>query len=178
MGRKKRGFDWVREDVEEEAREVPPRRDKGAEKRLRKRAEKLALHLMTQSVGVRRRLPIGEDTQEALDGLVASKPTPARRRLVLRVTTHLVEEDMDAIDAALAGDSDLHRAERAGERWRDRLAGGDKDALSAFLDAHPNADVQRLRQALRHATAEGAKGDKARRVIFEVVRDAVADAED
>ena len=66
----------------------------------------------------------------------------------------------------------LHRAEVA----RDQLLEGGDEALSAFLDAHPGADRQRLRQLLRSAADERArdKPPRAYRELFRELRELMA----
>lgn len=61
------------------------------------------------------------------------------------------------------------------ERWRDRLL-ADEDALTAFVDAHPDGDVPRLRALIRNARAElaASKPPRAYRELFREIRRLVA----
>lgn len=61
------------------------------------------------------------------------------------------------------------------ERWRDRLL-ADEDALTAFVDAHPEGDVPHLRALIRNARAELAAGKppRAYRELFREIRRLVA----
>jgi ribosome-associated protein len=75
--------------------------------------------------------------------------------------------------AAWKGESDeekalLHRI----ERWRNRLI-EDDEALTLFLNEHPQADTTQLRQLVRNARLEAAqnKPPKASRAIFRLVRE-------
>lgn len=75
--------------------------------------------------------------------------------------------------AAWRGESDeekalLHRI----ERWRDRLIEND-EALTLFLNEHPQADATQLRQLIRNARHEAAqnKPPKSSRAIFRLVRE-------
>ncbi len=75
--------------------------------------------------------------------------------------------------AAWRGESDeekalLHRI----ERWRDRLIEND-EALTLFLNDHPQADATQLRQLIRNARQEAAqsKPPKSSRAIFKLVRE-------
>jgi ribosome-associated protein len=40
------------------------------------------------------------------------------------------------------------------EQWRDRLISDDKEALTEFINAHPQVDVQTLRQLIKKAIIE------------------------
>jgi ribosome-associated protein len=61
------------------------------------------------------------------------------------------------------------------ERWRDRLL-ADEDALTAFIDAHPDGDVPHLRALIRNARAEliASKPPRAYRELFREIRRLVA----
>jgi ribosome-associated protein len=58
------------------------------------------------------------------------------------------------------------------EQWRDRLITGDDQVLSDFLDLHPEADRQQLRQTIRLAKQEvaQAKPPKQSRLLFKQIR--------
>lgn len=106
----------------------------------------------------------------------------ARKRQHAYVAKQLRREDDDTLatirDALEAGGEAarqdtalLHRA----EAWRERLLDGGDDALGELLDAHPAADRQQLRQLVRNALEERAKGKppRAYRELFRVLRDAL-----
>jgi ribosome-associated protein len=61
------------------------------------------------------------------------------------------------------------------ERWRNRLL-ADEDALTAFIDAHPDGDVPHLRALIRNARAEltASKPPRAYRELFREIRRLVA----
>lgn len=170
MGRKRSGFEWVREDVDEVALEPVERRDRVAERALRDRLEAIALALIRRAAPARRRVPLEAYQQEALDVLAACGPTPARRRQLNRVIGLLRGADLDAIEAALAGDSPHERHIQDLERWRARLLAGGDEALHAFLVAFPGGDPQRLRQALREARGDGPRVAAAGRRLFQLLR--------
>ena len=58
------------------------------------------------------------------------------------------------------------------EQWRDRLIAGDDSVLADFLDQHPAADRQQLRQTIRLAKQEAAqqKAPKQSRLLFKQIR--------
>jgi ribosome-associated protein len=104
----------------------------------------------------------------------------ARKRQLGFLAKQMRREDdevLDAIrDALEAGGESarkdtalLHRAEAVREQL---LEGGDA-ALAAFLEAHPGADRQRLRQLVRNALDERArsKPPRAFRELFRELRD-------
>lgn len=72
------------------------------------------------------------------------------------------EETLQAIRDALDENSQAARIEVATmhrvETWRDRLLDGGDEALSELIDAHPDADRQRLRQLVRNTLEERKRG--------------------
>ncbi|HEY0310570.1 MAG TPA: ribosome biogenesis factor YjgA [Luteimonas sp.] len=107
----------------------------------------------------------------------------ARKRQLGFLAKQMRREDPEALDAirdALDAGGEaarretalLHRAEAAREQL---LEGGD-DALATFLEAHPGADRQRLRQLLRNAAEEHARGKppRAYRELFRELRELMA----
>jgi ribosome-associated protein len=78
--------------------------------------------------------------------------------------------------AALRGESAQAAAQhRRLEDWRSRLL-ADDDALTAFAEEFPRADLQALRAAIRNARKEQAasKPPRAYRELFRLVREAAA----
>ena len=101
----------------------------------------------------------------------------ARKRQLGFLAKQMRREDeavLDAIRDALDAGGEaarkdtalLHRAEAA----REQLLDGGDEALTMFLDAHPGADRQRLRQLVRNALDERAK-DKPPRAFRELFRE-------
>ena len=108
----------------------------------------------------------------------------ARKRQLGFLAKQMRREDeavLDAIRDALDAGGEaarkdtalLHRAEAA----REQLLDGGDEALTMFLDAHPGADRQRLRQLVRNALDERAKDKppRAYRELFREVRDVLGD---
>lgn len=106
MGKKRkknnRGFEWVREDADGEAVELVERRNRSAQKRRLKQVEVLGKDIAELTPGNRRRLPLSESILDAASELAAAKPTPDRRRKLLRLKTLLAELDDDALDEVRA----------------------------------------------------------------------------
>lgn len=107
----------------------------------------------------------------------------ARKRAVAFLAKQMRKEEdetlaaiRDALDANSEGSRRqvalMHRA----EDWRVRLIDGGDDALAAFIDEHPNADRQRLRQLVRNAQEE-AKRNKPPRAFRELYREVLAAAQ-
>ena len=89
------------------------------------------------------------------------------------------DETLDAIRDALHKDGDAARREVAAmhrvEDWRERLLNDGDSALGEFIDAHPGADRQRLRQLVRNTLEERkrSKPPRAFRELFRELRDVV-----
>jgi len=82
-----------------------------------------------------------------------------------------IQAQLDVFNGvSVAENAKLHQA----EKWRDKLI-ADNEALTLFLNAHPEADATHLRQLIRNARDEAArnKPPKAFREIFKVIREAM-----
>ena len=90
------------------------------------------------------------------------------------------DEALAAIRAALEHDKADGRREAQAlhqvEYWRDRLIADGDEALGEFVDAHPHADRQRLRQLARNAHHEKLKNKPphAYRELFRELRELLA----
>ncbi len=110
----------------------------------------------------------------------------AHKRQLAFLAKQMRREDDEALDAirdALHKDGDAARREVAAmhrvEDWRERLLADGDTALGEFIDAHPAADRQRIRQLVRN-TLEERKRDKpprAFRELFRELRDVVLGAD-
>ena len=105
----------------------------------------------------------------------------ARKRQVAFLAKQMRREDdevLDAIRDALDAGGEAARQETAllhrAERWRERLLAEGDAALAELLDAHPDADRQKLRQLVRSALDEQArnKPPRAFRELFKLLRGA------
>jgi len=82
-----------------------------------------------------------------------------------------IQAQLDVFNGvSVAENAKLHQA----EKWRDKLI-ADNEALTLFLNAHPEADATHLRQLIRNARDEVVrnKPPKAFREIFKVIREAM-----
>ena len=112
----------------------------------------------------------------------------ARKRQLAFLAKQMRRQDDEALDAirdALSKDGDAARRETAAmhriEALRDSLLGEDGDAaMTELLDAHPDADRQKLRQLVRNAHEERKrnKPPRAFRELFRELRELLAQGED
>jgi ribosome-associated protein len=78
----------------------------------------------------------------------------------------------DALHELETGRGARSKREQAYERWRTSLLGGGDPAMTAFVAAHPHADVQALRTLVRNASRDPAspRGKAASRDLLRMVR--------
>jgi ribosome-associated protein len=163
MGRRDT-FQYVREDQGDpwEPAERPLRSEsRDAERQL----ELLTRRVLALRPEQRRGLPIGAEAREAIEVLLAMPRTAALARQTRRVRLLLRMEDQGALLRFVDGVPESGAADPAVEAWADALIAGD-EALQQLLEAHPDADRQRLR-----ALARGARtgGSAARRKLSEAL---------
>jgi ribosome-associated protein len=90
-------------------------------------------------------------------------------RLMREVDTTPITEQLDRWE----GKNNEENARFHGlERWRERLL-TDANAVSAFVEAYPSTDVQRMRTLIRNAQKEhlANKPPKSSRELFKMLRD-------
>ena len=117
----------------------------------------LAKQLAALSGGQLRAVPMSGDTRDAFLA-THGMPRNALHRQYRYLASLLVEEDVDAIRAGLAGELRPHADEVAAfhekEQLRDRLLSGDSGALDELLERYPESDLQQVRQLIRTAGKE------------------------
>jgi ribosome-associated protein len=121
-------------------------------------------------------LGLGEATWVALDETTRIKDQRALRRHYKRIANCLARENTAPLQVLLAAREQhaLQAASRhhALERWRTRLIEEGDEALTEFLDAHPRSDRQQLRQLIRAAQRDDARGKPdAPRKLFRLLRE-------
>jgi len=151
MARKRTTFDWSADPDEPDLKVLVDRAPRRELKDELKRVAALVKVLLRLSRGERSRLPLPASALDALQELHDAKG-PARKRQMNYVKRALAAEDLDRVDAALAGDGDDDVALRAAERWRTRLLEEGDAALAALLTEHPHANRQHLRSLVRART--------------------------
>lgn len=123
------------------------------------------------------RLPLSDMLLKALIEAPKHKAHAARKRHIQYIGKLMRNQDIEAISALLdqmdASTRQYNERFHALERWRDRLAGGTDSDLEALLGEYPEADVQHLRQLIRHAQHEAAhnKPPAAARKLFKYLRE-------
>mgnify|MGYP002780129662 FL=1 len=133
------------------------------------------------------RLPIPETLRPHIDETRRITSHIAHKRQLQYLAKQMRKEDEEALhairdaldvhgDAAREEAARLHRA----ERWRERLIDEGDAALAELLDAHPDADRQRLRQLARNAQEERNKNKPphAFRELFRELRELLAESGD
>lgn len=122
-------------------------------------------------------VPLSEELREAVEAARAITARGARKRQLKYIGKLMRHEDPEPIRAALETFAGHHAASVARhhqcERWRDRLITEGDAALGALLQAFPGADRQHLRQLVRSAQAEAARGrpPKSSRELFRYLRE-------
>lgn len=121
-------------------------------------------------------VPISSSLQEAIDLYQKVQHKEARRRQLQFIGKLMRAEDDEAIQAALDRFDTSSRAHAQAlhelEAWRERLIDGANDEITAFVSAHPQVDVQQLRQWVRKARKdkESGKNTGAAKKLFQFLR--------
>ncbi|ODU34489.1 MAG: hypothetical protein ABS92_15770 [Thiobacillus sp. SCN 63-374] len=123
-----------------------------------------------------KRIELPEELREAVAACRKITQNGALRRqkqyigkLMRAVDPVPIQAQIDAFNGVSAAENArLHQA----EKWREKLI-ADNEALTLFLDKHPDTDVTHLRQLIRNARDEAArnKPPKAFREIFRLIRE-------
>lgn len=176
MARKRRSHQWTQD--EDAMPEPAERRDRNEERSQEKELRALALRLAAMTPAQRQQLPLDELLLDEIVHLAGLGRKSAHRRQLLRVQGLLRLEDLDPLLAHLEGATEDRGRLLGLERWRARLLeGGDAD-LSAYIEAHPSVDRQRLRALIRQARREGHGGKDAARRLFQLLKAAVEERSD
>lgn len=155
--------------------------------------QKLGEALLTLRGDLFERLDLPENLQLALDQLRRIKDFEGRRRqlqyvgkLMRGLEPETLQAVRDALEEQRGGSAQETLALHAAERWRDDLIARD-EALTEWLAAHPETDVQQLRALIRQARKDAqptqdevSKGlaprrGRAFREIFQLVREQTSD---
>ncbi len=122
-------------------------------------------------------LPLSDALLKAIQEAPKHKVHAARKRHIQYIGKLMRDQDLDAINSLLAqmdsSTREYNERFHSLERWRDRLIGGTDNDLEALLAEYPDADVQHLRQVIRHAQHETAhnKPPTAARKLFRYLRE-------
>lgn len=160
------------------------------------RRQELGEALVTLRADLLAKLGLSDKLLDALAEAKRITNFEGRRRHMQFIGKLMRQLDEDTVTAAQAALDEQHKgsaeeslALHQAEQWRDRLI-ADEDALSDWLAAFPNTDVQRLRTLIRQARkdaqgvkerpGEAVRHGKSYREIFRLVRAALRgnDSED
>ena len=160
--------------------DLPERPSKSERKREMLRLQALGERLADLGPEPLERVPVSAELQAALAELGRIKAREGRRRQLQYIGRLMRGEDTDAIAQALArleaGSTAEKRRLHQLEQWRERLLSEGDGALGTFLDQHPAADRQHLRQLIRGAQTERdqQRPPAAARKLFRYLREITA----
>jgi ribosome-associated protein len=147
----------------------------------------LAEQLVGMTVAQLERLPIADELMPHIRDTQRIGSYGARKRQIAFLAKQMRRQDDDALEAirdALGKDGEAARKEAAAmhriEALRDTLLGEEGDAaMTDLLDAHPEADRQKLRQLVRntHEERKRNKPPRAYRDLFRELRELTAQAD-
>lgn len=157
--------------------------------------QKVGEALLTLRSDLFERLDLPEGLVNALDELKRITNFEGRRRqlqyvgkLMRQLEPATQQAVRDALEEQRSGSAQQTLALHMAEKWRDDLIASD-DALQAWLQAHPDTDVQQLRALIRQARKDGAptqdevsrglapRRGRAFREIFQLVREQLDEEE-
>lgn len=158
--------------------------------------QKLGEDLLTLRSDLFERLDLSESLQGALDQARRITNFEGRRRqiqyvgkLMRQLDPEVLQSVRDALEEQRNGSAQQTLALHAAEKWRDDLI-ADDDALQAWLQSHPETDVQQLRALIRQARKDSAptqdeisrgqapRRGRAYREIFQMVREHLEEQDD
>lgn len=129
------------------------------------------------------KIPISPDLQKAIEESRRIKQREATRRHLQYIGKLMRDEDIEAIQHGVdlfdSSSKAFAQLIHGVEHWRERLIAEGNDALTAYLDEHPQADVQHLRQLVRNAVkdADNEKNTGAAKKLFRYLK-SIVDNED
>lgn len=138
--------------------------------------QKLGEELVALSAAARAKVPLDDELKDALQ--LADKlgnKREALRRHIQFIGRLMRSRDLEPIEQVLAILRNTNQAATRQfhkvEHWRDKLL-SDNDALTEFIAAYPDVDVQQLRQLIRNAKKEQEKQQppKAYRELFQLIK--------
>lgn len=125
-------------------------------------------------------LPMSDRLMRALDEATRIKQHEARRRHLQYIGKIIRSEDnvealATAIEAFNAGSDEHTRRLHIAEHWRERLLAEGNEAVTAFLQHCPDADIQHLRNLVRNARRDQKKSQATghSRKLFRFLRECI-----
>lgn len=138
--------------------------------------QKLGVELIALPAAKLDTIPMPDELRQAIDLAKTLKSHGAIRRQAQLIGKLMRSADTEAIAQAFKALMDEGSAKTAifheMEQWRDRLITNNRDVLTEFINAHPDTDVQTLRQLIRKAVEEknGDKATGAAKALFRFLR--------
>lgn len=136
-------------------------KSKSQKKREAEALKKIGVELIGLSMDKLDLLPLSDELRRAVVEAKALKSHGAVKRQAQLIGKLMRSAEYDAIIAAydelLAEDSSQTARFHAVEHWRSRLIEEGKDALTEFIQANPDIDVQQLRQLIKKAVDDQSK---------------------
>ncbi|WP_299180901.1 ribosome biogenesis factor YjgA [uncultured Neptuniibacter sp.] len=123
------------------------------------------------------KLDLSDRLRSAVDEFHRIKSNGAQKRHIQFIGKIIRTEDAEQIEHSLGLFEAGHQAHtqifHKLERWRDRLITDGNSALQEYIDEHPEADVQHLRQLIRNAQKEAKleKPPASARKLFKYLRE-------
>lgn len=122
-------------------------------------------------------IPLSDDLRESINQARRIKTYSAQKRHAQLIGRLMREhDDVEAIQAAydkivqgdMLGTARFHLV----EQWRERLMTGDANALTEFITAYPNDEIQQLRQLIRQGILERDKPQNrgSARALFRLIK--------
>lgn len=139
--------------------------------------KRIGARLMELKPSLLDKLPLNGRLREALDESKRIHSHNARKRHLGFIGKLLHDQDMAPVNELLnrldATSDEFNRHFHQLEKWRDRLINDGHEALTEYLEKHPSADHQHIRQLVRNAQKEAAqeKPPAAARKLFKYLRE-------
>lgn len=173
MAKKTTRFDWVR-DAEEP---VTPRKDRASRRDRRepaREADGLIDPMLALPVAALELVPLQPEALRALEVLRGISSHGARRRQRMHLCAILRGHDLEAIAEAIGqGSTKANARDEALEalvRWRTRMVRDGDEAISAFVEAYPTADRQRIRQLAAQLRSD--PHSRAKKLLMGILKEA------
>lgn len=162
-------------EVDEDGFAIRP--NKSEQKRQLAALQDLVVALINTPENVYQQLDLEEDLVAGLRQARGMKASSARKRLIKHLTKLLSKQEtapvQDYFDKEGLRQQEANQAFHVLEQWRDRLIETGDESLQEFLEQHPKADRQQLRQLIRTAKKERESGKPvgAGKKLFRLLRE-------
>lgn len=151
-------------------------KSKSQKKRDAEGLKKIGVELVSLSLEKLDLLPLSDDLKRAILEAKALRSHGAVRRQAQLIGKLMRSAEYESILEAYAEiqaeDSSQTARFHEVEHWRERLIHEGKEALTAFIEAYPEIDVQQLRQLIKKAVDDHAKAKNtgASKALFRYLR--------